>query len=96
MKGFLTFTLAAGVAISTTTVVQAAGITKGAASANKAPATAQGPMTVGSMSIGIDRFALSRELNRLNQMLAPQEGIEGIGEEADSPVTAKTAGVWTW
>ena len=51
MKGFLTFTLAAGVAITTTSVVQAAGIAKGAATIAKAPATAQASIGTGATGL---------------------------------------------
>jgi len=94
MKGFLTFTLAAGVAISTSTVVQAAGVGRVSTNFSKAPATAQSPLSVGSLSIGLDRIALTRELNRLNEMLSPQDGIDS---EAGTDASVKTkAGIWSF
>ena len=69
MKGFLTFTLAAGVAITTTSIAQAAGVVKGPANASRAPATAPAPMGIGAMGISLDRTSLARELDRLNAML---------------------------
>ena len=50
MKGFLTFTLAAGVAITTTSVVQAAGVGKGALNVDRTTSTqTQAPMSIGAM-----------------------------------------------
>jgi hypothetical protein len=91
MKGLLTFTLAAGVAISTTSVVHATGVVKGASNANKAPASAQAPMGIGSMGITLDRVSLTRELDRLNSMLNPSDG-----EENSAGLTQKTTPTWTY
>ena len=73
MKGFLTFTLAAGVAISTSSIVQAAGVAKGAGSVNRTPTIAQTPMSTGGAGLTLDRTSLNRELDRLNAMLAPTD-----------------------
>lgn len=82
MKGFLTFTLAAGVAITTTSIVQAAGVGKGALTADRSAATQkQEPMSVAAMSgFSLDRAALNRELNRLSVLLEP----EYLNEEGGS------------
>ena len=95
MKGFLTFSLVAGVAITSTSVVHAAGIAKGAASVSKAPASAQGPMAMNSMGLALDRMALSRELTRLNDLLTVPEGLDADAPGQDTPVTPKS-GLWTW
>ncbi len=95
MKGFLTFTLAAGVAITTGSVAQAAGVTKGAASLSKAPVAVQAPMGLGSMGLALDRVSLTRELERLNQMLNPSDDFEG-NSTTNSPVPSKVTGMWTY
>ena len=75
MKGFLTFTLAAGVAITTTAVAQAVGVGKGAMNLDKTTSSqTQGPMSVGAMGgLSLDRAALNRELNRLTALLQPDD-----------------------
>jgi len=97
MKGFLTFTLAAGVAITTTSVAQAAGVGKGAMNADRtASAQSQGPMSLGAMSgFTLDRAALSRELNRLATLLEPATGDEG-NDTSNAPVKSKSLGEWTY
>jgi hypothetical protein len=97
MKGFLTFTLAAGVAITTTSIAQAAGVGKGAMNADRTVLTqTQAPMSVGAMGgLILDRTALNRELSRLSELLAPVDGNED-GGSANVPVERKTTGVWTW
>ena len=96
MKGFLTFTLAAGVAITTTSIVQAAGVGKGAMNADRAASTqTQGPMSVGAMGgLLLDRSALNSELIRLSELLAPVDGDEE-GVSAGRTVQRKSVGSWT-
>jgi hypothetical protein len=92
MKGFLTFTLAAGVAITTTSVSAGGNVTKIAATP-KAPQTSSTPATLSGLGFALDRGSLVRELDRLNAMLAPTEA----EEEVAMPTTQKTGGVnWTW
>lgn len=96
MKGFLTFTLAAGVAITTTSVVQAAGVGKGALNADRAASTqTQMPMSVAAMAgLTLDRTALNRELSRLSTLFEPTFGEEDSGS-ANEAVHRKTSGTWT-
>jgi hypothetical protein len=97
MKGFLTFTLAAGVAITSTSIAQAAGVGKGAMNADSTASTQiQAPMSVGAMGgLVFDRTALNRELNRLNELLAPMDG-DVEGGAADVPVITKSGTAWTF
>ena len=96
MKGFLTFTLAAGVAITTTSIAQAAGVGKGALNADRAvSAQFQAPMSIGALgAFTLDRAALNRELDRLNSLLEPMDG-DAEGAAATMPVQRKSAGAWT-
>ena len=93
MKGFLTFTLAAGVAITTSSVAHAAGVGKGAMNADRTPSTqTQTPMSVGAMSgFTLDRSSLIRELSRLSELMAPAEDVDG----GNSTVQRKSVGAWT-
>jgi hypothetical protein len=97
MKGFLTFTLAAGVAITTTSIAQAAGVGKGAMNADRTASTQiQAPMSVGAMGgLVFDRTALNRELNRLSALLEPMDGDEESGA-ANVPVITKSGTAWTF
>src|SRR5450759_635835 len=98
MKGFLTFTLAAGVAITTTSIAQAAGVGKGAMNADRTASTqTQAPMSVGAMGgLILDRTALNRELSRLSALLEPMNADED-GGSANVPVKKKTSGTeWTY
>lgn len=97
MKSFLTFTLAAGVAITTTSVVQAAGVAKGAPNTDRTASTqSQAPMSVGTLSgLVLDRSALNRELNRLSTLLQTVDGDEENGA-AKRNVTRKLEGNWTF
>lgn len=95
MKGFLTFTLAAGVAITTTSVAQAAGVGKGAMNASQTTSTqTQAPMSAGALAgFSLDRSSLLRELTRLNELMAPVD----LEADANSSVQRKTSvGTWTW
>ena len=96
MKGILTFTLAAGVAITTTSVAQAAGVGKGAMNADRIASTqTQAPMSVGALGgLVLDRVALSRELARLSDLLAPTNTEDDV-ESTNSSVQRKSVGNWT-
>ena len=92
MKGFLTFTLAAGVAITTTSIAQAEGVTKGPATA--APMTFSAPGgALGSLGLVLDRTSLVREIERLGAQIPDQMN---EGEDAGAPVRTKTGGSWAW
>ncbi len=94
MKGFLTFTLAAGVALTTSSVSQAAGPGKGAMNVNKTPSMSQSPVGIGGFGVTLDRTTLTRELDRLNQLLAaPDVGSE---ELTNTPVQEKGNAVWNF
>ena len=98
MKGFLTFTLAAGVAITTTSIAQAAGIGKGPMNADRtASSQTQAPMSIGTMGgLTLDRMALNRELSRLSTLLEPMVGDQEDGS-SDAPVQRKlTSTGWSW
>jgi hypothetical protein len=94
MKSFLTFTLAAGVALTTTSIAQA-GTANGKAALNvsKTPSTAQAPLGIGGLGVTFDRMTLLRELDRLNQELLPTEEFD---EPADAPVRHKGSGAWSF
>jgi hypothetical protein len=94
MKGILTFTLAAGVAITTTTIAHAAG-SKPVANPTKAPVTTPASSPFSALELTLDRSSLTRELNRLNELL----NLQDMGEETstgDVPPTMKSAGAWTF
>ena len=66
MKSFLTFTLAAGVAITTTSIAQAQSTThKGNASVSKEGISKQLPRPATAPSLVLDRAAMNRELSAL-------------------------------
>jgi hypothetical protein len=96
MKSFLTFTLAAGVAVTASSIAHGEGTSKArAATGESTSISKQAPATIGTMSgLFLDRTALNRELSKL------QEDIE-LGDtldEATTPVrsTRKAAGIWTF
>ena len=94
MKGFLTFTLAAGVALTTSSVSQAAGPGKGAMNVSKTPSVSQSPVGIGGLGVTSDRATLTRELDRINQLLAaPDVGAE---ELTNTPVQQKGGGLWSF
>ena len=97
MKGFLTFTLAAGVAITTTSIAQAAGVGKGPMNADRtASMQTQAPMSIGAMGgLTLDRMALNRELTRLSELFAPMDGDEE-GGSASARVQEKIAWLLDW
>ncbi len=100
MKGFLTFTLAAGVAITTTSIAQAAGVGKGTLNADRTVSTqSHSPMSVGAMSgLTLNRSALNRELSILRTLLAADS--EPAFDEAglaNAPIKRKTSATgWTF
>ncbi len=96
MKGFLTFTLAAGVAITTTSIAQAAGVGKAALNADRVASTrTQAPMSIGALGgLTLDRVALNRELDRLTELIDPMN-TEVDADIAAMPVQRKSAGAWT-
>ena len=91
MKNFLTFTLAAGVAITSAQVVHAAGVTRVSAD-RLIKAQAQMPATA-SMTSGsrFDTAAMNRELTRISELLGPTGFNDGLIEDAVA-VPKKTAG----
>ena len=97
MKGFLTFTLAAGVAITSTSIAQAAGVGKGAMNADRSPSAqtqSQSPMGVGAFGgLSLDRSALNRELSRLNELLLVGDDTEGGSGNAS---VNRKVGVWSY
>ena len=96
MKGFLTFTLAAGVAIATTSIAQAASVGRVAMNAERTATTQrQAPMSIGAMSkLTLDRPALNRELSRLSALLEPVNEEQEVGTADDEG--QKQVGVWTF
>lgn len=96
MKGFVTFTLAAGVAITSTSIAHAEGIAKGRLSVtNPGAALNQGPATTGLLNgLVLDRAALNRELAKLQ----PDTDLTDEMDDGQAPVkaTAKTSSVWTF
>ena len=81
MKNFLSFTLAAGVAITTTSVVHAAGVPKAATNGTKAVATRVASVGVGASAI-MDRSSLNRELARISELLSSPIGDDfGLTED---------------
>jgi hypothetical protein len=95
MKNFLTFTLVAGVAITSAQVAQAAGVSKvGAERTAKAQAQMPGSAATAAARGGFDRAALNRELTRISEMLAPV-GSTDDGLTETSAVTKKI-GTFSW
>ena len=96
MKGFLTFTLAAGVAITTTSVAQAEGVVKGAASGNLTAPAMLAPQGLSAMGMTLDRMALNRELARLTDLLTANESVDESATAPATPITTKSLGTWTY
>ncbi len=97
MKSVLTFTLAAGVAISTASVAYAEGAGRERASnaGAKAPAASLAPASAGVLSgFVLDRIALNRELSKLEDDLSPED----TTDDGIAPVksTTKSVGTWTY
>ena len=97
MKSLLTFTLAAGVAITTTSIVHAAGTAKGAAKVERASTIqVSAPQYLGTVSgLALDRSAMNRELNRLNDLLQPTSMNDELSE-ASVAVGKKSLGGWVF
>lgn len=95
MKSLLTFTLAAGVAITTGTVAEAAGTAKGIQSAggnNKFIVAA--PSVLGTRASLPDRNLINLELSKLMTELEP---IESDDENLGVPAKKKSGGSsWTF
>ena len=82
MHSFLTFTLAAGVAITTTSVVHAAGIPKNTAAGAKSLSSRQAPVSLANAgSSALDRTAFNRELTRLTDLISGSVGEDLVTEE---------------
>jgi len=94
MKGILTFTLAAGVAITTTTIAHAAGSAKPIPNATKAPVTTPATSPFSAIGLTLDRHTLTRELDRLNELINFQE--QGDETTGSVPEMVKSNPVWTW
>src|SRR5687768_12223716 len=93
MKNFLSFTLAAGVALTTAQVAHAAGVTTVSAErAGKSQANMPGtPAKAGR--IAFDRNALHRELNRISDLLVPNASAnDGLNDESAVAVPKKAVG----
>lgn len=91
MKNFLTFTLAAGVAITSAQVVHAAGVTRVSAD-RLIKAQAQMPASPSATSAAkFDNAALNRELARISELLGPVGLNDGLMDDA-VVVPKKTAG----
>ena len=94
MKNFVTFTLAAGVALTSASVVQAAGPARTDVKADRATTVA--PSSVGSSSaVTFDRLSFNRELTRIADMLQPAIGLDSLVEESVS-VGKKSGTVWSF
>ena len=95
MKNFLSFTLAAGVAITTTSLVHAASVPKAATNSQMSVSTRVAPATIGGMAI-LDRLSINRELARISDLLSSPIGDEfGLGDDA-AVVTKKVSPSYTF
>ena len=97
MKSLLTFTLAAGVAITTTSIVQAAGTPKGMAKVERSSAIqSSAPQYLGTVGgLAIDRSVMNRELSRLSELIQPNL----VDDEVSAGGTAvgkKLGGLWSY
>ena len=93
MKNFVTFTLAAGVALTSASVVQAAGPARTVVKVDRATAVA--PSSVGSSAATFDRVSFNRELTRISELLQPTMGPDSLLEEGVS-VGKKSGTVWSF
>lgn len=97
MKSFLTFTLAAGVAISTSSISHAEGVGRKGASpvTNNESAVQRAPVNAVTLRGPLlDRRALERELSRLSvETLQVEE--DGSFDVAPK-INSKSSGVWTY
>ena len=96
MKNFLTFTLAAGVAITSTTIVHAAGVAKtGSAAKTSSSASRQAPAgTANAGAVYLDRNSFNRELTRLSDLLTGPNSDDLMSEEG--VVGRKSTGAYTF
>ena len=94
MKNFLTFTLAAGVAITSTTVVHGAGLSKPIVDAERT-VSRQSPAATANVGTGaLDRASFNRELVRLSDLLIGQNSDDLVTEEV--AVGRKSTGMYTF
>ena len=96
MKSFVTFTLAAGVALATASVVQAAGGTRGVQTKiDRTSNVASVPATVGVTTFSFDRAAFNRELSRISEILQPVTDDQLLLDEGTA-VGRKSGTVWSF
>ena len=94
MKNLLSFTLAAGVAITTTSVAYGAGVQRAATNTQKNVSTRIAPAGVSSSAI-LDRTSLNRELTRISDLLSPVSDELGFGGDSVA-VTKKVSPSFTF
>jgi hypothetical protein len=93
MKNFVTFTLAAGVALTSASLVQAAGPSRTTVKADRA--TTVVPSSIGSNAATFDRASFNRELTRLSDLLQPTIGLDSLLEDGVA-VGKKSGTVWSF
>ena len=95
MKNLLSFTLAAGVALTTTTVAHGAGVSKTVAGQTGASAR-QVPAAVSTLAGStFDRAVVSRELARISELLNPMTG-DDYGLTEETTVSRKVSPAFTF
>ena len=96
MKSFVTFTLAAGVALTTASVAHAAGVTRAAQTkVDRTIKVASVPASGGIATLSFDRTAFNRDLSRISEILQPGTDDDLLLSEG-STVGRKTSGVWSF
>ena len=96
MKSFLTFTLAAGVAITTTSVAHAQSPTMGRFKIDQDSVSKQVPAAQGARTgLFLDRAALTRELNKLRLDVDLVNGDELETSYVNVAPRKKSTVVWT-
>ena len=81
MNSFLTFTLVAGVAITSTSLVHAAGAAKNTNAGAKSVSIGQGPVSLANTGASsLDRSAFNRELTRLTDLISGPVGDDLVTE----------------
>jgi hypothetical protein len=95
MNTFISFTLAAGVAITSTSVATAAGTPKLSA-AQKSSVTRQAPVVAGT--VAFDRMAMNRELTRISEFLTAINGADAglLDDDAGVAVGKKVSPSFTF
>ena len=93
MKNFVTFTLAAGVALTSASVVQAAGPARTAVKADRSSTSV--PSSVAPSAGAFDRASFNRELTRIADLLQPSTGSDSLLEEG-AAVGKKSGTVWSF